>query len=62
MQWLHILVWLPSPSDMSMYSLSKDNGILSRIISEMTLPSKKSDKGADSHYRCAACLQVREDE
>jgi hypothetical protein len=40
----------------------KDKGIVSRIISEMKPPSKKGDEGADSHYRCEACLLVREDE
>jgi hypothetical protein len=35
----------------------KDSGIVSKIMSEMKLPSKKTDKGTDSHYRCSACLR-----
>jgi hypothetical protein len=35
----------------------KDNGIVSKIMSEMKLPNQKTDKGTDSHYRCSACLR-----
>ena len=37
----------------------KDKRIVSKIMSEMNLPSKNTDKGADSHYRCFACLYGR---
>jgi len=40
----------------------KDNGTVSKIMSEMKLPNERTDKGADSHYRCSACLLVREGE
>jgi hypothetical protein len=35
----------------------KDGKMLARIMSEMKLPIKKTDKGTDSHYRCSACLR-----
>jgi hypothetical protein len=34
----------------------RDQGSVSRIMSEMNLPSKNTDKGTDTHYRCFACL------
>jgi hypothetical protein len=34
----------------------KDKRIVSKIVSEMNLPSKNTDRGTDSHYRCFACL------
>ena len=40
----------------------RDKGVVSRIMSEMHLPGENTDKGTDAHYRCSACLQVREDE
>jgi len=40
----------------------KDKGIVSKIISEMNLPSKNTDKGTDSHYRCFACLYGRSED
>ena len=40
----------------------KDKGIVSKIMSEMNLPSKNTDKGTDSHYRCFACLYGNRDD
>jgi len=37
----------------------KDKGIVSKIMSEMNLLNKNTDKGTDSHYRCFACLRAR---
>lgn len=34
----------------------RDKDVVSRIISELHLPSENMDKGTDSHYRCFACL------
>jgi len=34
----------------------KNKRIVRKIMSEMSLPSKTTDKGTDSHYRCFACL------
>jgi hypothetical protein len=39
----------------------KDRKMLARIMSEMKLPIKKTDKETDSHYRCSACLRGRAD-
>jgi len=33
----------------------KNKGVVRDIISEMNLPSKDTDMGTDSHYRCFAC-------
>jgi hypothetical protein len=40
----------------------RDKGVVSRIMSELHLPSENTDKGTDAHYRCSACLRMREDE
>ncbi len=40
----------------------KDKRIVSKIMSEMNLPSKNTDKGTDSHYRCFACLYGRSED
>ena len=40
----------------------KDKRIVSKIMSEMSLPSKNTDKGTDSHYRCFACLYGNSDD
>jgi hypothetical protein len=40
----------------------RDKGVVSRIMSELHLPSKNTDKGTDAHYLCSACLRVREGE
>ena len=40
----------------------KDKRIVSKIMSEMNLPSKNTDKGTDSHYRCFACLYGNSDD
>ena len=40
----------------------KDKRIVSKMISEMNLPSKNTDKGTDSHYRCFACLYGNRDD
>ena len=37
----------------------KNKGVVRNIISKMNLPSKNTDVGADSHYRCFACLHGR---
>jgi hypothetical protein len=34
----------------------RDKRIVSHILSELNLPSKKTDNKTDSHYRCFACL------
>jgi len=34
----------------------KNKRIVRKIMSEMSLPSKSTDRGTDSHYRCFACL------
>jgi hypothetical protein len=34
----------------------KDKRIVSTIMSALNLPSKNTDTGTDSHYRCFACL------
>jgi len=40
----------------------KDKGIVSNIVTTMTLTKQNMDMGADSHYRCFACLSgARED-
>ena len=40
----------------------RDKSIISKILSTMKLPSKNTDTGTDSHYRCFACLHgTRED-
>src|SRR5438552_17650634 len=40
----------------------KDKRIVSKIMSEMNLPSKNTDKGTDSHYRCFTCLYGRRED
>jgi hypothetical protein len=40
----------------------RDKGVVSRIMSELHLPGKQTDKGTDAHYRCPSCLRVRESE
>jgi hypothetical protein len=37
----------------------RDKGVLRKIMSVMSLPSKNTDKGTDSHYRCFACLRAQ---
>lgn len=37
----------------------KNKGVIRDIISKMNLPSKNTDMGTDSHYRCFACLHGR---
>jgi hypothetical protein len=37
----------------------KNTGIIRDIISKMNLPSKNTDMGTDSHYRCFRCLHGR---
>jgi len=37
----------------------KDKNIVSKIMAALNLPSKKTDKETDSHYRCFACLHGR---
>ena len=37
----------------------KDKGVVRDFISKMNLPSKNTDMGTDSHYRCSACLHDR---
>jgi hypothetical protein len=39
-----------------------DKDVVSRLMSELHLPSENTDKGTDAHYRCSACLRVREGE
>jgi len=39
-----------------------DKDAVSRIMSELHLPSENTDKGTDAHYRCSSCLRVREGE
>jgi hypothetical protein len=34
----------------------RDKRVVSQILSELNLPSKNTDNGTDSHYRCFACL------
>jgi hypothetical protein len=34
----------------------KDKRLVSHIVSKLNLPSKNTDSGTDSHYRCFACL------
>lgn len=36
--------------------LLKNKGVIRDIISKMNLPSKNTDMGTDSHYRCFRCL------
>ena len=40
----------------------KDKRIVSKIMSEMNLPSKNMEKETDSHYRCFACLYGRSED
>jgi hypothetical protein len=40
----------------------KDKRMVRKIVSELNLPTKSTDKGTDAHYRCSACLQGREGE
>ena len=40
----------------------KDKRIVSKIMSGMNLPSKNTDKGTDSHYRCFTCLYGRRED
>jgi hypothetical protein len=35
----------------------RDKIMLTKIMSELNLPNKKTDGGDDSHYRCSACLR-----
>jgi hypothetical protein len=37
----------------------RDKGIVRKIMSVMSLPSKNTDKGTDNHYRCFACLRAQ---
>jgi hypothetical protein len=34
----------------------RDKDMVSRVMSELHLPSKNTHKGTDAHYRCSACL------
>jgi hypothetical protein len=43
------------------WCILKNKKMLARIISEMKLPIKKTDKSPDSHYRCSACPRGRAD-
>lgn len=36
----------------------RDKCMVCAIMSEMNLPRKRTDTGADSHYRCFGCLRV----
>ena len=38
----------------------RDKDMVSRIMSELHLPTESTDKGSDLHYRCSSCLRVRE--
>jgi hypothetical protein len=40
----------------------KNNVVIRKIISKMNLPSKNTDMGTDSHYRCFACLHGRRED
>lgn len=40
----------------------KDQGVVSKIIASMNLPSKNTDIGTDDHYRCFDCLHGRTDD
>ena len=39
----------------------QDKNVVRKIISEMNLPSKDTDTGTDTHYRCSVCLQGETD-
>lgn len=34
----------------------KDKRMVRKIVSELNLPTKITDKSTDAHYRCSACL------
>jgi hypothetical protein len=36
----------------------KDDGIVSKIMSEMKLLNEKTDEETNSHYRCCACCEA----
>ena len=40
----------------------RDKDVVSRIMSELHLPSENADVETDAHYRCSSCLWVREGE
>jgi hypothetical protein len=40
----------------------RDRGAVRKVMSEMNLPIKNTDEGADSHYRCFVCLRGTSDE
>ena len=40
----------------------RDKIMLTKIMSELNLPSEKTDKGTDAHYRRSSRLRVREGE
>jgi hypothetical protein len=40
----------------------RDKSMVKKIMSELNLPGENTDKGTDAHYRCSACLPVREGE
>jgi hypothetical protein len=39
----------------------RDKIMLTKIMSELHLPSENTDKGTDAHYRCSSCLRGRAD-
>ena len=40
----------------------RDKNVVITIMSELSLPSKNTDKGTDSQYRCFNCLYGRNDD
>jgi hypothetical protein len=39
----------------------RDKNVVAKIMLEMNLPNRNTDKGTDAHYRCSACLRSRSD-
>jgi hypothetical protein len=35
----------------------RDKGVVRKIMADLNLPSKTTDKGTDAYYRCSACLR-----
>lgn len=40
----------------------RDKIMLTKIMSELNLPGRNTDGGANAHYRCSSCLRMREGE